>query len=160
MGHVAEDYRHQPKVITSGDNLILPEAHLKWYDIRSEGVTFPAEIQAEARAFVAREAAAGRLPLRDDLGFVMLHLSGDSIYLLLVCTWRNNNEMWESVYAKDIRGAGGFGVITFGNHKGTICVWESGAVTHEHQAWTRYLYSARDEQAKLDYMSDHFSGTV
>jgi hypothetical protein len=33
-----------------------------------------------------------------DLGFVIDHLSGEHVHLLLVFTWRANNEMWESAY--------------------------------------------------------------
>lgn len=41
-----------------------------------------------------------------------------------------------------------------------ICVWELGAVLHEHQAWTRYLRSSRDEKAKRAYLNDQFTGSV
>jgi hypothetical protein len=33
-------------------------------------------------------------------------------------------------------------------------------VLHEQQAWTRYLYSARDERAKLEYLRDRFTGSA
>ena len=55
----------------------------------------------------SRDAACGtrRAPARSatlgELGFVVLHRCGESFYFLLVCTWRNENELWETVWAKD-----------------------------------------------------------
>ena len=75
-----------------------------------------------------------------ELGFVILHRCGESFYFLLVCTWRNENELWETVWAKT-----GDDDVFFrpwpaeGAHRPTFCVWELGAVCHEREAWTRYL---------------------
>lgn len=160
LGAVSEDYRHHPKLITPGEDLVLPEAYLKWYDIRRAETSIPEEIDTEAHAFLRGEVGAGRLSLDGDLGFIVNHLSGDSVYLLMVFTWRNDNEMWESVYAKDVSAGGPFRPVPQGTHKGVICVWEFGAVAHEHEAWTRFLYSERDENAKRVYLADRFSGTV
>ena len=55
-----------------------------------------------ARAF-GREttgAVLGQLRIAGDLGFVILDLSGESFYFLLISTWRNENELWETVWAK------------------------------------------------------------
>lgn len=160
FGHVSAQYEHIPKNISTRGDLILPVAHLKWYDIVRDGLTIPDQIDAEAREFLRSEVEAGRLSLAADLGFVINHLSGDSVYLLLVFTWRNNNEMWESLYYKDTRGAGPFRQVAQGGHHGVLCVWEFGAIAHEHKAWTKYLYSARDEQAKRDYLASKYTGPV
>ena len=112
------------------------------------------------REFLGLETATGRLPISGDLGFVVNHLSGDHIYLLLVFTWRGNNEMWESAYYKDTRDGGPFQSVPQGTHRGAICVWEFGAVAHEHLAWTRYLRSDRDERAKRAYAEDQFAGQI
>ena len=42
----------------------------------------------------------------------------------------------------------------------TFCVWVLGAVWHEQQAWTRYLYSERDDAAKYAYVQDQMTGLV
>jgi hypothetical protein len=47
-----------------------------------------------------------------------------------------------------------------GTHRGTFCVWELGAVLHEQQAWIRYLYSARDDAARREYVADQYAGPV
>jgi hypothetical protein len=159
-GHVSAQYQHIPKDIATRDDFVIPVAHLKWYDIARAAVSIPDHIDAEAREFLRSEVANSRLSLAADLGFVINHLSGDSVYLLLVCTWRNNNEMWESLYYKDTRAGGPFRQVPQGGHRGVMCVWEFGAIAHEHQAWTRYLYTARDEQAKRNYLADKYSGPV
>jgi hypothetical protein len=160
FGDVDPDYRHGPKVIIPADPLVLPKAHLKWYDLRRPTQSFAPEIDAEAREFIGQQAASGDLPISDQVGFVVNHLSGEHVYLLLVFTWRNNNEMWESAYYRDVREATPFRLIPSGTHRPTFCVWEFGAVAHEQRAWTRYLYSARDETARRAYLTDQFSGTI
>ena len=81
--------------------------------------------------------------------------------LLMINTWRNTNEIWESVYAKNVSEAGGYEPIESENsHRGTFCVWELGPVWHERHAWVRFLSSKRDVEAKLEYVNDRFSGLV
>jgi len=160
LGNIPADYRHSEKLITPGPDLALPGAYLKWYDVRLPEVEIPAEVAAEGRQFLADEVAAGRLAIDGELGFVICHRCGESFYFLLVCTWRNQNEMWESVYAQDLAVGGGFALVPQAEHLEVICVWELGAVLHEQQAWSRYLRSARDEQAKRDYLADRHRGLV
>lgn len=157
---VDDDYRHVTKQIRPRAALALPTAYLKWYDLCRDDQRIDPDVDAEARAFLAAETAAERLPIAGDLGFVVNHLSGDHIYLLLVFTWRGNNEMWESVYYKDVRDGGPFRLGPQSTHRGAICVWEFGAVAHEHIAWMRYLRSARDEAAKREYVESQFSGPI
>ena len=47
-----------------------------------------------------------------------------------------------------------------GSHRPTFCVWELGAVAHERLAWSRYLLSGRDDEARGDYLRDAFEGVV
>lgn len=160
LGNIPAEYRHIPKLITPADDLVLPNAHLKWYDVRPVGADIPDELAELAREHVCSEVAAGHLKIDGELGFVIHHLCGESFYFVIVCTWRNINEMWESVYARQAADGTPFRLVPQGTHLEVICVWELGAVQHEQQAWIRYLYSARDEQAKLDYLADRFTGTV
>jgi hypothetical protein len=39
-------------------------------------------------------------------------------------------------------------------------VWELGAVWHEQQAWSRFLRSERDADARETYLEDAFAGEV
>jgi hypothetical protein len=155
---VPEGYTYAEKLVTPGQDLSLPNAYLKWYDIRPPNWEITAEQVAESRAFVATEVE--RLRFEGELGFVILHRAGP-VLLLLLTTWRNTNELWESVYAKDVTRAGGYAPIAFEqSHRGTFCVWELGPVWHERHAWVRFLSSKRDLEAKLAYVNDRFSGLV
>jgi hypothetical protein len=161
VGNVVNgDYHHVTKKITPEAPLLLPDAYLKWYGLCREDQAISAELDAEARAFLRDETAAGRLPISGDLGFVIHHLSGEHVHLLLVFTWRANNEMWETAYYKDVRDRKPFRLTPHETHRGVICVWEFGAVAHEHQAWTRYLRSDRDEKTKRTYVGSQFAGTI
>ena len=155
---VPEGYTYAQKLVTPGDDLHLPHAYLKWYDIYPPAREIAPEHVRESRDFVAAEVE--RLRLSDELGFVLLHACGPAL-LLMVITWRNTNELWESVYVKDLSASGGFTPITYEtSHRGTYCVWELGPIWHERNAWMRFLSSPRDEAAKQAYISDRFSGLV
>ena len=69
---------------------------LKWYEIATAAAPVPAEVAELAREVLPQAAPA----LAGELGFVILHRCGDDFYFLLVCTWRNENELWETVWAK------------------------------------------------------------
>lgn len=157
---VPEGYDYYEKIITPGEDLVLPGAYLKWYDLYPDEDPITETQSADTRAFLASEVEAGRLKLQDELGFVILHRAG-SVLLLLLTTWRNTNEMWESVWWKPAEGEGRYKTVPAdGNHRGTFCVWELGAVWHERDAWVLFLSSKRDVQAKQDYIGSKFTGRV
>lgn len=154
-------YRHSPKEARPGEALALEGARLKWYDLHRAERPVPAEIRRLARDHLQAEDRAGRLGLEGDLGFVVLHLCGDSFYFLIVSTWRGSNELWETVYYKQDDAMPGFAIFPReGQHKPTYCVWELGPVLHEKQAWVRFLSSARDLPAEQAYLADQCSGPV
>ena len=76
-------------------------------------------------------------------------------------TWRNENELWETVWAKD-----GDGDVFFrpwpieGMHRPTYCVWELGPVCHERAAWSEYLRSPRDDASRKSYLRSSYEGVV
>lgn len=155
---VPEGYEYYQKLVTPGEDLILPNAYLKWYDIRRPDVQLAPELIHESRVFLAAETQ--RLNLSGELGFVLLHHVGSAL-LLLLQTWRSTNEIWESVYMKDLTQPDTYQPLLFDStHRGTFCVWELGPIWHERNAWVRFLSSNRDEAAKLAYINDRFSGLV
>ncbi|HEX4700524.1 MAG TPA: hypothetical protein VH352_00210 [Pseudonocardiaceae bacterium] len=158
LGNIPTNYRHGPKqVCGEASGLALPGGYLKWYDIYRDDAGMPAGTRTQARDFLRGEAAAHRLDLHDELGFVILHRCGESFYFLLVCTWRNQNEMWQTAYSR--AGDDAFALVQRpGDHLATQCVWELGATMHERLAWSRYLCSERDGTAKRAYLADKFSG--
>lgn len=155
---VPESYMYYEKHITPGEDLSLPTAYLKWYDLYPVETEITPEQFAKSRLFLA--GAVERLMLQDEQGFVILHRAG-SVLLLLLTTWRNTNEIWEATYIKDLTGTGDYQAIEYENlYRATYCVWELGAVWHERNAWVQFLSSRRDDEAKLAYISDRFSGRV
>lgn len=160
-GAVTADYRHEPKVAEPQPSIMLREATLKWYDIAPLDSPVPLAVRALARRCLRDAAKAGTLGIDDGLGFVILHRCGEEFYFLLVCTWRNDNELWESVWARD-----GAADVFFrpwpiaGTHRPTFCVWELGVVAHEREAWVRYLHSERTEAGRQAYLKDSCSGLV
>jgi len=156
-GQVGAHYVHAPKAVRPGTILVLGGAVLKWYEIAPEEATVPLRVRDLAYEAVCRGAASGELELEDDLGFVILHRCGAGFYFLLVSTWRNDNELWETVWAKN--GDGPFEPWPLGSgHHPTFCVWELAAVCHERRAWTRYLRSGRDATARQAYLLDSYAG--
>ena len=72
-------------------------------------------------------------------GFVILHRCGNDFYFLIVNTWRNNNELWETVYYKNGDAMDDFALFPReAKHKPTYCVWELVPLWHEKQAWERF----------------------
>jgi hypothetical protein len=161
LGNPAADYVHRDKFAEPGEVIRLPGAILKWYDLARPETPVAPEVRRLARAFVERECMERTPELAGGLGFAVLHRCGGDFYFLLISTWRNENELWESVYAKDSAAHPEFRSFTFaGAHRGTYCVWELGVCWHEQQAWKRYLLSVRDEAAKRAYLADQFRGPV
>lgn len=158
---VRPDYEHLSKLVRPEASLTLGDTVLKWYDIAPAEAPVPLAIRALARRNLRDGARSGRLALSGELGFVILHRCGESFFFLLLSTWRNDNELWETVWAKN-----GDEAVSFrdwpieGTHRPTFCVWELGAVGHEQQAWGRYLRTPRDEAAKQAYLHDLFEGEV
>ena len=153
-------YRHSSKRATPDATLRTPEIALKWYLLAPDPQPVPESIRRVAREFVEAELRDSRLQARG-LGFTILHRCGESFYFLIVNTWQNSNEIWESVYYKDGDAMPGFAPFPReGPHKPAFCVWELGPVWHEQQAWSRFLSSRRTESDVERYLEDRFDGTV
>lgn len=147
-------YRHVPKQVTPGEALRAPGVHLKWYALHPQDRPVPEEITRLARAHLTDTPLDAR-----GLGFVILHRCGSGFYFLIVCTWRNNNEMWQTVFHKDGDAMAEFALFPRdAAHKPTLCVWEMVPASYEHQAWSRFLTSARDEAAAERWMADLYAG--
>jgi hypothetical protein len=160
-GSVTPEYVHVEKLITPEPTITLDGTVLKWYDIAPAEAPVALSVRALARRNLRDAVKAGELDVTGDLGFVILHRCGASFYFLLVSTWTNENELWETVWAKN-----GDEDVSFnpwpaeGAHRPTFCVWELGAVWYEQQAWSRYLRSGRDDAARRVYIRDSYDGVV
>ena len=160
MTVVHAGYRHLTKEIEPGAPIELGGSVFKWYDIAPADEQVPGPIRALARGSLRGAVDSGAIALDDDLGFVILHRCGESFYFLLVSTWRNDNELWETVWAKDGDASGFHHWPLEGTHRPTFCVWELGAVWHEQQAWSRFLHSPRGPSERDAYLGDVFAGEV
>jgi hypothetical protein len=159
------DYAHHQRLAKPGPDFVLPNVHLKWYDIYRPDVGISAELIDASRSFLQQEVESERLNIATEYGFAMLHLgdepgSRNTFAMLFVCTWRNGNELWRTLYTKSLRTNEDFERFVEDGHIGAFCVWELGPVWHERQAWTRFLYSARDDGARDVYLGDNFEGLV
>jgi hypothetical protein len=151
---VAEAYRHVSKHVTFGAHLELTGALLKWYEVHPTDQPVSPEIAQLARDYLAATSLEAR-----GLGFVVLHRCGNDFYFLIVCTWRNENEVWQTVFYKDGDAMPDFALVPRDKpHKPTLCVWELVPVWHEQQAWVRFLTSARDEAAAQVWLNDQYTG--
>ena len=158
---VEPGYVHDTKLVVPGQSVALGDALLKWYDIAPTDAPVPASVSDLARLCLADAARLGELHFGESLGFVILHRCGEGFYFLLVSTWQNDNELWETVWAKDGDDDPDFHPFPLdGSHRPTFCVWELGAVAHERVAWCRFLASARNRDARLEYLRDTFAGVV
>jgi len=161
IDEVAPDYDHISKLVVPAPTLTLEDAVLKWYDIAPSDAPVPLAIRALARRNLRDASKSGTLGISGKFGFVILHRCGETFYFLLVSTWRNDNELWETVWAKDGDGDPAFHPWPIeGTHRPTFCVWELGAVSHEQQAWSHYLRSRRDAAAERAYVRDSHAGVV
>lgn len=147
-------YKHYFKQVTIDEPLETPSALLKWYSINLKGKPMDEQVVNLARAYVKFHALE-----ISGLGFTILHKCGSDFYFLIVCTWQNSNELWESVFYKN--GAEMQGFLPFNcetGHKPTLCVWELVPVWHEQKSWVSFLNSSRDEIAARAWLVDCFSG--
>jgi hypothetical protein len=152
---VAANYVHGDKLAIPGEGIVAGTSQLKWSNIAPDDAAVPREIEKLAREYLKDVRVAG------DLGFVILHRCGEAFYFLLVSTWRNENELWESVYAKrSVEDAGFSPYLIQSPHRGTFCVWELGVVWHEQQAWKRFLLSRRGPDDVSVYLHDRYEGSV
>jgi hypothetical protein len=157
---VDRTYRHVPKIASPGALLRVGGSRLKWYDVARADTPVPDDVREAARGFLVSEQRT--LELDRDVGFAVLHrcAAGNDFYFLPVCTWRNANEMWESVYFKDAKSEGFAPFVQSGRHRGTLCVWELGPVIHEQRAWVRFLQSPRAEADLNVYLESTYEGEV
>ena len=158
-GSVTTDYVHIEKMITPAPTITLDGAVLKWYDVAAANAPVPLAVRALARRNLRDASKSGELGLSGDLGFVILHRCGASFHFLLVCTWLNENELWETVWAKPTDEDVSFKPWPReGSHIPTFCVWELAAVCHERREWSNYLLSARNDDARRAYLQSSYDG--
>jgi hypothetical protein len=159
FSQVSSSYEHQNKFVRPGPALVTNDVYLKWSLIEPESLPItPAQVE-EAQQFLLEELSIERLKLRNEIGFVVQHRCA-KVLILYVCTWRGDNEVWETLYHTVLEPQARYKVTTRENTSPTFCVWVLPAVLHEQRAWVKYLESSRDLVAQEAYLSDQLTGPV
>jgi hypothetical protein len=159
FAQVSAEYKHYPKWIQPAPALVTPQVYFKWYLTHPESLPITNDQIAEAQATLRQDLSTGQLALKHEVGFVVQHRCAEVI-ILYVCTWRGNNEVWETLYHKALNPETQYEMFKRENTSGTFCVWVLPAVLHEQQAWVRYLQSQRDEAAQEAYLNNQMTGWV
>lgn len=154
---VAAGYTHVQKLMRPAPALIAPAVYQKWYLVHPHDSPFRDEDVAVAQAFLKSEIDGERLALRHEVGFTVQHRCA-AIDIFYVCSWRDNNELWETLYYKPHGGT--FSVAPRDTKTATYCVWVIPAVAHEQRAWLEFLRSDRGAAARDAYCRDQASGRV
>jgi hypothetical protein len=156
---VEAGYQHYPKQVRPGPALKTPKVYFKWHLIYPKKLPISEQEILEAQAMLREELEAGRLELNHEVGFVVQHRTAEWM-ILYVCTWRGNNEIWETLYQNRLSAGAGYKKLEREDTSPTFCVWVMAAVSHEQKAWSRYLKSARDDAAQKTYLNDQLIAEV
>ena len=161
---VSPSYRHQQKWAQPAPALLTETLCLKWYVVYPAALPISEAQLMDAQAFLRGEVEAGRLALQNEVGFVVLHRCA-TVLIIYACTWRNDNEVWETLYHKDLTADAPTADAPYQRLRRedtspTFCVWVLPAVLHEQGAWVRYLQSPRDAAAQAAYLGDQLTGWV
>jgi hypothetical protein len=155
---VESNHQHQAKQVRPAEALQTPTVYLKWYLIEPAHLPITQHDELQAKNHLLEELQTQKLALNNEVGFVVQHRAGDWM-ILYVCTWRGNNELWETLYHRRML-EDPYIVFERQNTTATFCVWVLAAVAHEQKAWTRFLRSARDEANQQSYLHDQLTAEV
>lgn len=153
--HLAESIGYTQKLVRRTADLEWSGSWLKWYEIAPEGIDLTA-VSHECRALV--QESSGDFDLQGCPGFVEVHHCTEVVFLI-VMTWTNENELWQSVWVRE-HGGPAFERVSRAHtgHRPMLCVWELMPVSHERDAWVRYLRSRRTEADLAAYRRSTFEG--
>jgi hypothetical protein len=159
FSQVSSTYQHQPKFVRPGPALVTNNVYLKWSLIEPESLPITPDQVNDAQVFLLEELSTVRLKLHNEVGFVVQHRCA-KVLILYVCTWRGDNEVWETLYHTVLEPEARYKVTQRENTSPTFCVWVLPAVLHEQRAWVKYLESSRDLMAQEAYLHDQLTGQV
>ena len=156
---VSSDYRHTTKKVIPQPALQTPQVYFKWYCIHPEALEITGHDVLEAQHHLRTELGSNSLELNDEVGFVIQHRTAEWM-ILYVCTWRGNNEIWETLYHRQLATESNFKRFKRSDTSPTFCVWVMAAVSHEQKAWSRFLQSERRDEDQSAYLSDQLTDLV
>src|SRR3954454_12497135 len=104
-------------------------------------------MDAEARAVIADAMANTAWDPSYGLNFALLHVSTAGAFLI-AGVWREHQELWERIRARDLATNSPFTRIEAGEDGPVGCVWEMAVTCHERLAWHHYLFTDRRDDDK------------
>lgn len=157
IGNISEDYEHKPRIVNPTGLIVNPHLVLKMYYMLKED-TNDFESFGNVEKFLTTELNKKRLAPLVGLGFAML-----SEDMLSVSRWDTKypqvikNQLYEYSFNQrenlistaqklDVKECGDF------------CSFELGIVSHEKDAWEKYLVSKHTNQDKKQYLENMFEG--
>ena len=155
---VEADYVHYAKHARPVSPAAAAGVFLKWYSLAVPERSHTDVEIAAAQAFLLHEISVGNLALTGEVGFVVQHRIA-TMDVFYVCSWNGNNELWETHYFKPLD-SDEYAVGHHATKFPTFCVWVLAIVHHETAAWSRYLSSVRDGDARAAYCADRLDAMV
>lgn len=155
VGNVPEEYRHEQRVVRPVCLVDNPSLVLKLYDMHVKGGRIKGSLVKKTMGFLDKEIKSGNIKPYIGLGFAIL-----SEDMLNVARWGDSmpyvikSQLYE--FTGDFRDVTRLDL----NDAGAFCIWESYIVSHEKDAWRRFLESKRTGSEKLKYLEDFFKGTL
>ncbi|MFH1585327.1 MAG: hypothetical protein ABIB79_00990 [archaeon] len=153
------DYKPERCLSVPSGLITTPNLVLKMYDMLRV-VDREQNPLKEAREFIKKEIEEGKITPWTGMGFSIL----SNGFL--------NVSRWDTKYPSVVKNR----VYEFDNSKtdrvfdsarlnsleedGCFCVWELGIVTHEKEAWKRFISSKRTRKDKQDYLEDMITGDL
>ncbi|CAA9552156.1 MAG: hypothetical protein AVDCRST_MAG87-948 [uncultured Thermomicrobiales bacterium] len=158
-GGIPSRYVHHQREVQPGEPLALERGVLKWYEVFRRGEEPAGDLDATARAAVTDIVRSESFPLQYGVGFVILHHSTASDYLI-ACCWHQIQELWHAILVRPADGSADFRQEWPSQTSASFCVWEMAPMWHERNAWERYLNSSRDDDAMRAYLTDQLTGST
>lgn len=156
---VADSYVHREKLARFAGLIDAGRVRLKSYEIAPRGEGVAPDISALAHDLYRTKTAQPESG--EELGFTITHRCGASFHFLMIMTWRNENEIWETVWALDrATSAEPWLVNRTEPPRAAFCLWELGVVLHERKAWERFVLGKRDAAGAEAWARDVYEGPV
>jgi hypothetical protein len=152
---VRADYVHEPRIVKPQGLVVTRDCAIKLYSMMRTQEVNKREIEY-VRRMIRDELDTGRIKRYSGAGFGILSedvfnlARWDINYPIVIMNDIYNYQDGKLKTAKlaDVRETGSF------------CIWELGIVSHERDAWEKFLASERTEKDKIRYLDDFMKNPV
>lgn len=155
LGNIPQSYQHEPRFVVPWRIVTTPLLALKQYSMMKH-IHPPEKGISSVEQFLKSEIKSRRIQPYSGIGFAIL-----SEDMLNVARWDNQypivlkNDIY--IYEREnIKTA----TLADIRETGVFCIWELGIVSHERNAWKRFLASRHTEQDKKRYLEDFTAGPL